>query len=85
MPIEGGISGAPLADISRNSLQSAVDILGNRKKDHLLISSGGVLTPNDVFERLELGADLVQVYAALIFEGPQFFSWVAKFALKRYS
>ncbi|MCB0407709.1 MAG: quinone-dependent dihydroorotate dehydrogenase [Bdellovibrionales bacterium] len=85
MPTEGGISGAPLADISRNLLQSAVEILGNRKKDHLLISSGGILTPNDVFERLELGADLVQVYAALIFEGPQFFSSVAKSAIRRYS
>lgn len=84
-PDAGGISGAPLGPTSINLLKQAVEILGKNKKDKLLISSGGVMTPNDVFERLELGADLVQVYAALIFEGPQFFTQVAKSALKRYS
>lgn len=84
-PDAGGISGAPLAETSKNLLKQAVEILGNNKKDKLLVSSGGVMTPEEAFERLELGADLVQVYAALIFEGPQFFGQVAKSAVKRYS
>lgn len=35
------------------------------------------MTAEDVFERLHIGAHLVQVYSALIFEGPTFFSRVA--------
>ena len=38
------------------------------------------MTAADVFERIEKGADLVQVYSTLIFEGPFFFRKVAKFA-----
>ena len=36
----------------------------------------------DVEERLAAGADLVQVYSALIFEGPYFFRKVAKWLRK---
>lgn len=42
------------------------------------MSVGGVLNGDDVAERLALGADLVQVYSALIFEGPTFFKQVAE-------
>jgi dihydroorotate dehydrogenase len=38
------------------------------------------MTPADVFERLSLGANLVQVYSALIFDGPFFFRHVAELA-----
>lgn len=84
-PDTGGISGAPLAPTSKNLLKQTVEILGSNKQGKLLVSSGGVMTPDEAFERLELGADLVQVYAALIFEGPQFFAHVAKSAVKSYS
>ncbi len=82
-PDLGGVSGAPLAPTSKQLLKAAVEILGKRRSGKLLVSSGGVLSSEDVMERLELGADLVQVYAALIFEGPQFFSQVARFAVQR--
>lgn len=83
LPDTGGVSGRPLADKSKEILQNAIQILGSRRQGMLVVSSGGVMTPEDVFERLEMGADLVQVYAALIFQGPQFFSQVARAALKR--
>ena len=41
------------------------------------------MTEADVFERIDRGADLVQVYSALIFEGPGFFKKVADFAKRR--
>jgi len=72
-PAYGGISGAPLADISKQRLLLAKKHLGVDKKNQLLISVGGVIKPEDVLERLELGADLVQVYSALVFQGPFFF------------
>lgn len=75
---EGGVSGLPLAQRSKNVLHAVVKQLGERKKDVLVISVGGVMTSEDVEERLNMGADLVQIYSALIFEGPLFFRRVAK-------
>ena len=77
-PVEGGVSGRHLASISRNLLQDCLKHLGDKKKGRLVISCGGVLTPEDVYDRLKLGADLVQVYSALIFTGPHFFKLAAK-------
>lgn len=74
-PPEGGVSGAPLAARSKEVLQLVRATTGANK---LIVSVGGVLTPDDVRERLVLGADLVQVYSALIFEGPGFFRAVAR-------
>ena len=77
-PKEGGVSGGPLALCAKNKLKKALEVLGPRRRGKLLISCGGVLSPEDAFERLELGADLVQVYSALVFCGPSFFQQVAK-------
>lgn len=77
-PSEGGVSGAPLKELSIESLKLAVSLLGSEKKDKLIISAGGVLSAEDVFERLRLGANLVEIYSALIFKGPSFFHQVAK-------
>lgn len=77
-PAEGGVSGRPLADRSKDLLRQTLAKLGERREGKLIISVGGILSPEDVNERLALGADLVQVYSALIFEGPYFFRRVAK-------
>lgn len=77
-PKEGGLSGKPLAELSKRALTTAVQTLGNDKKNYLLVSAGGVLTPQDVHERLQLGADLVQIYSALIFHGARFFHDTAR-------
>lgn len=77
-PKEGGVSGKPLAPRAKEVLVRALEILGTRRKGRLIVSVGGVLNGDDVAERLALGADLVQVYSALIFEGPTFFKQVAE-------
>lgn len=82
-PNEGGVSGKPLASTSKRFLQQTIAHLGTRRKGQLIVSVGGVITPNDVFERIDLGADLVQVYSALVFAGPFFFRQVADFASTR--
>ncbi len=76
-PPEGGVSGQPLGERSKAVLKRLAPLLGI---EHLLISAGGVMSAEDVFERIALGADLVQVYTALIFEGPGFFKQVARAA-----
>ena len=64
--------------IRKELLKLAVQTLGDKRHGKLLISVGGVMTAKDVFERLNLGAQLVQIYSALIFEGPTFFCQVAE-------
>ena len=73
-PSHGGVSGKPLTAKSLRLLTLLTAYLKERKeKKKLIISTGGVLTPEEVLERLTLGAHLVQVYSALIFTGPNFF------------
>lgn len=72
-PKEGGVSGLYLANLSRQALRNTISILGKSRENMLIISVGGILTPEDVNERLILGADLVEIYSALVFYGPRFF------------
>jgi len=76
-PAEGGVSGKPLAELSKKALRTLTSHLNQEKSKKLVISVGGVMTADDVFERIELGADLVEIYTALIFKGPGFFREVA--------
>lgn len=84
-PSEGGVSGKPLKEKSIQALIKAKNILEKQKHKKCLISVGGVMTAEDVFERIDLGADLVQVFSTLIFEGPGFFRKVSKLAKIRQS
>lgn len=77
-PTEGGLSGAPLRDLSLNCLNNALTFLKQRKEDRLVISTGGIGSTEDVRQRLEAGADLVQIYSALVFEGPLLFGRILK-------
>lgn len=65
--VYGGISGAPLK-------QRALEVLRHlraRAGDELvLISVGGVESADDVRERLEAGATLVQAYTGFVYGGP---------------
>jgi dihydroorotate dehydrogenase len=83
-PTNGGVSGKPLQKRSKEMLQETVQHLGNSRKDKLIVSVGGVMDSRDVFERLDMGADLVQVYSSLIFEGPFFFKTVFEDSMNYY-
>lgn len=63
----GGLSGAPLAARSREVLGL---IRGRVPAELCVISVGGVETADDVQERLDAGATLVQGYTAFIYRGP---------------
>ncbi len=64
----GGLSGPPVAERSLYVLRRLRRKVGNRVT---LIASGGIQNGDEVFERIRAGASLVQVYTALIYEGPQ--------------
>ena len=71
----GGLSGPILADRSREILSLLREAL---PENMTIISCGGVTTAADVRERLEAGADLVQGYTALIYQGPQWPGRIAR-------
>lgn len=70
----GGLSGHP---ISRRSTE-VVKYLRSKNKDLPIIATGGVMSVQDVREKLEAGADLVQVYTGFIYEGPGFVRRILK-------
>ena len=75
----GGLSGPLLAERSLEMLRLLRDELG---AEPVIISCGGVTTAEDVRERLDAGADLVQGYTAFIYEGPGWPGRIAR-ALRR--
>lgn len=63
----GGLSGAPLKQRSLDVLRLLKQEVGEQLA---LISVGGISSAEDVQERLDAGAQLVQGYSAFIYEGP---------------
>jgi len=63
----GGLSGAPLADRSLAVLRR---IRASVPPELCVISVGGVETAEQVAERLDAGATLVQGYTAFLYQGP---------------
>lgn len=63
----GGLSGAPLTDLSLQRLRDFRRILGKRVP---LIGVGGIATAEQAYARLRAGASLIQIYSALVYEGP---------------
>ncbi len=62
-----GLSGAPLRARAIAALERARARAGGRLA---LIGVGGIMTPRDALDRLAAGADLIQLYTGLIYEGP---------------
>ncbi len=62
----GGLSGQPLAERSKEVLTLLRATLPKR----VIVSVGGIETAEDVQERLQLGADLVQGYTGFVYFGP---------------
>lgn len=63
----GGLSGAPLARLSLDRLASLARLTGGRVP---LIGCGGVASGADAYAQIRAGASLVQLYSAMIYEGP---------------
>ncbi|MDQ0837843.1 quinone-dependent dihydroorotate dehydrogenase [Sphingomonas faeni] len=63
----GGLSGAPLAPLARQRLADFRKATGAAIP---LISVGGIDSGGEAYARLRAGASLVQLYTALVYEGP---------------
>tara|TARA_B100000989_G_scaffold207863_1_gene157569 strand:+ start:2115 stop:3116 length:1002 start_codon:yes stop_codon:yes gene_type:complete len=64
--LKGGISGNYIKNLSEKNLKFARSICG---ENLTLIASGGLLTKKDIEKRLELSADLIQLYTGFIYRG----------------
>lgn len=63
----GGLSGAPLKDLALTRLRDFRKATGGAVP---LIGVGGIATAQDAWARIRAGASLVQIYSAMVYEGP---------------
>ena len=66
----GGLSGAPLHDLALQRLRDFRAVLGASMP---LIGVGGIASAAQAYARIRAGASLVQIYSAMVYEGP----WLA--------
>ena len=70
IPAPGGVSGAPLTERSREVLQLVYRRLQDMRVKIPIISVGGIMDGDEAYERILLGADLVQAYTGWVYGGP---------------
>ena len=63
----GGLSGAPLRDLAQQRLIDFRKATGGAVP---LIGVGGISTAADAYARIKAGASLLQLYSALVYQGP---------------
>jgi dihydroorotate dehydrogenase len=63
----GGLSGAPLMDLSTRVLHQFSEM---NEHDLILIGVGGVGSGADAYVKVRAGAHAVQLYSAMVYEGP---------------
>ncbi len=72
---QGGLSGKPLYDLSLH----VQDVMASELKGAIpIIATGGVDTTQKAWERIAHGATLVQLYTAMIWEGPHLSARIAQ-------
>jgi dihydroorotate dehydrogenase len=63
----GGLSGAPLRDLAQQRLRDFRKATGGAMP---LVGVGGIASADDAWARIRAGASLVQLYSAMVYEGP---------------
>ena len=75
----GGLSGKPL----RNRSTEVIKFLSEKSnKAFPIIGVGGIHSAEDAIEKLEAGADLVQLYTGFVYEGPSLVKKINKVILE---
>ena len=63
----GGLSGQPIKELSTKVIKYLAQ---NSNKAFPIIGVGGIHSAEDALDKIEAGADLVQIYTGFIYEGP---------------
>lgn len=77
---KGGLSGKPLGQRSTEVIRFLAE---KSNKAFPIIGVGGIHSPEDALEKLDAGADLVQLYTGFIYEGPGLIKKINKAILER--
>lgn len=72
---QGGLSGAPLKTLALKALRDFRSASGGQIP---LIGVGGIANADDAWERIRAGASLVQLYSAMVYEGPHIAARIAR-------
>jgi dihydroorotate dehydrogenase len=76
----GGISGQPI----KNRSTKVIKYLSEKSnKSFPIIGVGGIHSAADALEKIEAGADLVQIYTGFIYEGPGLIKEINKALIKK--
>lgn len=75
----GGLSGKPLTHRSTEVIRFLSE---KSNKAFPIIGVGGIFTAQDAIDKINAGADLVQVYTGFIYEGPKLIKDINKAILK---
>lgn len=76
----GGLSGKPLTHRSTEVIRF---LAKNSNKAFPIIGVGGIHSAEDALEKIEAGADLVQLYTGFIYEGPKLIKQINKALIKK--
>ncbi len=76
----GGLSGKPIGEKSTKVIKYLAE---NSNKAFPIIGVGGIHSADDALEKIEAGADLVQIYTGFIYEGPSLVKKINKAILKK--
>ena len=76
----GGLSGQPIKSKSTRVIQY---LSKNSNKAFPIIGVGGIHSTKDALEKLDAGADLVQIYTGFVYEGPALIKRINKALIQR--
>lgn len=77
----GGLSGKPLSSRSTEIIKY---ISKKSNKSFMIIGVGGIHSEEDAIDKLEAGADLVQLYTGFIYEGPSLIKRINKAIIRNH-
>ncbi len=64
---QGGLSGEPVKEASTRVVKELCDLFAGRIP---VIAVGGIMSADDALEKINAGAELVQIYSGFIYKGP---------------
>ena len=76
----GGLSGAPLRNRSTEVIKYLKD---HQKSPFVIIGVGGIHSVEAAIEKIEAGADLIQLYTGFVYEGPKLISEIHRKLIDR--
>ncbi len=77
----GGLSGKP---VNKRSTEVIKYLADKSNKAFPIIGVGGIHTAEDAIDKLDAGADLVQIYTGFIYEGPGLIKAINKKIIEHY-